>query len=285
MELKYEYYKEHIKKLGFDINIEDYPLLKESVKYYSEHEDINGLEHYMKQCQNCAGYALQIPICIFSGSKYTFEEQVLRITELYPFVRLLSDTKLRENEYIVKFRAGKTGHHFIKIDENGKATEKKECNLPRDFQGWGTLKNDPEAVFAVIKQDYRSDEIKKLPQCNKDMFLNEDAYYQIEEDGFKDIRKKEAKKPVTFKDKLKEAYCNRSSSFSYQNKNYYLKTDKNDPELIYICNDNEVLGELCTDGNNFVIELNNEKKNKILGFEPSTPVEIKQNKDDNCIEL
>lgn len=285
MKLKYEYYKEHIKELGFDIDIEDYPKLKEAVEYYSEHEDINGLEHYMKQCQNCAGYALQIPICIFSGCKYTFEEQVLRIMELYPFVRLLSDTKLRENEYIVKFRSGKTGHHFIRIDENEKATEKNECNLPREFHGWGTLENDSEAVFAVVKQDYRSDEIKNLPQCNRDMFLNEDAYYEIEENGYKGIRKKEAKKPITFKERLQDTYNNKINSFSYQNKNYYLKTDKNDPEIIYICNENEVLGELYSDGSNFIIELKNEKKNQIFGFEPSKPVNIRQNKEDNCLNL
>ena len=277
--------KKYLKDLGFDLDTDGYEKTKKVVEECAKTDDINSIENYMKQCQNCAGYALQIPICIFSGCKYTFEEQVLRITELFPFVRLLSDTNLKENEYIVKFRSGKTGHHFIRIDENGKATEKNECNLPRDFQGWGTLENDPEAVFAVIKQDYRSDEIKNLPQCNRDMFLDEDAYYEIEADGYKDIRKREAKKPITFKEKLQEAYNNRNNSFSYQNKEYYLKTDKNDPEIIYICNDTEVLGELCTDGNNFILELNNEKKNQIFCFEPSKPIEIKQNKEENSMEL
>lgn len=73
--------------------------------------------------------------------------------------------------------------------KNGNASDKHECNLPRNFQGWGTLEHDPEAVFAVVKQEYRSEAMKNLPQCNKDMFLDEDAYYKIEEDGYKDIRK------------------------------------------------------------------------------------------------
>lgn len=234
MSLEYASLKEHIKKLGFDIDIESYAQLKEAVEYYNKNKDINGLEHYMKQIQNCGGYALQIPICIFSGVNYTFEEQVLRIIELYPFVRLLSDTELKEEEYVVIFRSGKTGHHFIRIDKNGNTTDKHECNLPGDFQGWGTLEHDPEAIFAVVKQEYRSEAIKNLPQCNRDMFLNEDAYYKIEEDGYKDIRKKKATKPITFRDVLQDAYNNRTSSFTYQGKTFYLKVDKNDSEVIYI---------------------------------------------------
>ena len=53
------------------------------------------------------------------------------------------------------------------------------------------------------------------------MFLDEDAYYQIEEDGYIDISKKKANKPTTFKDKLQNAYSNRTSSFTYQGKIFY----------------------------------------------------------------
>lgn len=280
MSLEYENLKEYIKKLGFDIDIEAYTQLKEAIEYYNKNKDINGLEHYMKQIQNCGGYALQIPICIFSGSNYTFEEQVLRIIELYPFVRLLSDTELKEEEYVVIFRSGKTGHHFIRIDENGNATDKHEFNLPGNFQGWGTLEHDPEAVFAVVKQEYRSEAIKNLPQCNKDMFLDEDVYYKIEENGYKDIRRREATKPITFIDVLQDSYNNKTSSFTYQGKTFYLKVNKNDSEMIYLCDDTEILGEFCTDGNEFVIELNDKKKNKIFGYEPSKPLEIKYSKGD-----
>ena len=103
-----------------------------------------------------------------------------------------------------------------------------------NFKGWGSLERDPEAVFAVIKQDYRSEAIKNLPQCNRDMFLNEDAYYKIEEDGYKDIIKKKAIKPITFEDALQNAYNNETSSFPYQGTTFYLKVNKNDPELIYM---------------------------------------------------
>lgn len=280
MSFEYEALKEHIKKLGFDIDIEAYEKLKRFVEVTSKDGDINGLEHYMKQVQNCGGYALQIPICIFSGDDYTFEEKVLRITELYPFVRLLSDTELKQDEYAVVFRAGKTGHHFIQVDENGKATEKCESDLPRNFQGWRRLEDSPEAVFAVVKQEYRDKSMRDLPQCNRDMFLDEEAYYMIEDSGFKSILKKKADKPITFNEKLQDAYNNKSSTFTYQGKTFYLKINKNDPELIYICDDNEILGELCTDGKEFVIELNDTKKNKIFGYEPSKPLEIKYEDED-----
>ena len=41
----------------------------------------------------------------------------------------------------------------------------------------------------------------------------------------------------------------------------------------YICNDDEILGELCTDGEEFIVELND--KNKIFGYKPNKPLELK----------
>jgi hypothetical protein len=55
MGLEYEQFKKYIQKLGFDIDIEVYAQLKEAVKYYAEKNDINGVEHYMKDIQNCGG--------------------------------------------------------------------------------------------------------------------------------------------------------------------------------------------------------------------------------------
>ena len=274
--------KKHIRDLGFDIDPEN-KYVKELIESCVPKNDIKSLEHYMKQCQNCGGYALQLPICIFSGDKYSFEEKVLRIMELYPFVRLLSDTELKDNEYIVEFRAQGMGHHFIKIDQNGEAKEKDGCGLPREFKKWDNLEDAPEAVFAVLKQEYRTKEMKDLPQCNKDMFLNLDAY-EVEDEYGTYIDTKKAKKPMTFNDKLEEAYNNKKSSFIYNNKMYYLKINKDDPELIYICNEREILGEVCVDGKDFLIELNEEKKNEVFGFEPSIPIRIKEGCNENLDE-
>ena len=272
---KYEKSKNYIHNLGFDIDVESYPKLKEVIQDCSNKNDLNGLEYWFKQLQNCGGYALQIPACVFSGNNYTFEEQVLRIQELYPFTRLLADTELKENEYIVKYRAGETGHHFIRIDDKGIATEKNECNLPEKFNGWRkTLEDKPEAVFAVVKQEYRDEETKKLPQCNRDMYLDEDAYYKVEEDGYVDIIKKEAQKPKTFTELLKENYINQNQSFKYNNKTFNFKINKDEPDIIYICDDTQVLGQFYSDGADFDIELNEEKKNYIYGFQPTNPLSI-----------
>ena len=265
----YEKCKKYIEELGFDINIDDYPKLVEDVEFFSDRDDINGLKDYMKQLQNCGGYALQIPICIFSESNYTFEEKVLRILELYPFVRLLSDTELKENEYLVAFRAGKTGHHFIRIDN---MTEKKECNLPGKFEGWGNLEDSPEAIFAVIKQECRDEHIKELPQCNRSMFLSQEAFYKIEDDGYVDIIKKDACKPKTFEDLIQENYKNKKQSFIYNNKNFSFKISQNDPEIIYVCDAKEIVGHFYTDGTDFDIEIDETKHNSIFGFQPSKSI-------------
>ena len=82
--------------------------------YFLDKQDLNGLIHYISQLQNCGGYALEIPTCIWPVKEYTFEEKVLRILELYPFVRLLSTGEIKDNEYVVLYRAKEGGHHFYK---------------------------------------------------------------------------------------------------------------------------------------------------------------------------
>ena len=72
--------------------------------------------------------------------------------------------------------------------------------------------------------------------------------------------------PSTFEIKLQESYNNRKSSFTYNNKTFYLKHKKGE-DLIYICDENKVLGVTCTDGETFIIEIEEENKNEIYGFE------------------
>lgn len=80
--------------------------------------------------------------------------------------------------------------------------------------------------------------------------------------------------PATFERRLQEAYNNRKSSFTYNNKTFYLKHKKGE-ELIYICNENKVLGMTCTDGETFIIEIEEENKNEIYGFEATVENLIK----------
>jgi len=163
MDNNYNSLKQHLQKLGFDINIEFYKELKDMVNHCTKNNDIEGLVEYFKNLQNCGGYALQLPINIYSptlDNNFSFEERVLRILQLYPFVRLLGNTTLREEEYIVLYRAENVGfgHHFVKI-VNNKATQKNNHGLPFDFSEWDDIwESKSEAVFAVRKQEYRTAE-------------------------------------------------------------------------------------------------------------------------------
>ncbi len=82
--------------------------------------------------------------------------------------------------------------------------------------------------------------------------------------------------PSTFEIKLKESYNNRKSSFTYNNKTFYLKHKKGE-ELIYICDENKVLGMTYTDGETFIIEIEEENKNEIYGFEVAVESLTKNN--------
>lgn len=113
------------------------------------------------------------------------------------------------------------------------------------------------------------------------MFLDQDAFYITDKNGYEDIIKKESKRPITFSDKVQKSYENKKTSFVYNNKTFYLKINKEEPELIYICDESEVLGEFYTDGTGeFIIELDPNKKNKIFGFKPSKPIRINLEKND-----
>lgn len=275
MNSRYEEFKKILIDKGFDIDIESYDRLKEFVKKYSEKNDILGLISFISSYQNCGGYALQIPICIFSNTKLTFEEDVLRILELYPFVRLLGDSQLADDEYIVEYRAGKRGHHFIRVDENGVATEKHESELPQLFAGWGTLKNDEEAVFAVKKQEARTEEMKQLPQCNVDMFLNDNIYYINLEEGTRQLVKRKANKPVTFEDVLKSAYNENNKSFLYLDRTFELINNEIDAEVLNICFNKEIFGKAFLDNDDLIIELDDQKKKMLFGYQPTKPITIK----------
>ena len=124
--------KKYLENMGFNIDL-DYNIWQESLDYFCERNDLDGLVKYMAQIQNCGGYTLNVPICIWPVKNYTFEEKVLRIMELYPFVRLLSTSTLTEIEYIVKYRAGENGHHFIKIENNEEIIE-KDAPSPLTFE-------------------------------------------------------------------------------------------------------------------------------------------------------
>lgn len=274
MNNKYNSLKQHLQKIGFDINIEFYKELKDMVNHCTKNNDIEGLVEYFKNLQNCGGYALQLPINIYSptlDNNFSFEERVLRILQLYPFVRLLGNTTLREKEYIVLYRAENVGfgHHFVKI-VNNKATQKNNHGLPFDFSEWDDIwESKSEAVFAVRKQEYRTEEEKELPQCTNDFRLDEEFIYLMDENNNRSLYTTKAKKPKSFSSIVKETIKSKKSSFIHRGKKYYLKLKKDNTKIIYICNEKGIIGQIDSD-DTIQIDLN-----KIYCFQPQIPISIK----------
>lgn len=210
------------------------------------------VDYYFNDCINCGGYALKIDTCIFPGEE-DFEKRVSGILESFPFVRLLGDTKLQDDEYLVLYRsAGNKGHHFVRIEDDGTVVEKWENKAPQNFKDWKDAENSPEAVFAVKKE-------------------HEMEYF--EEKGSIYIPTPTSK---NFEETVWQAMQNRQNTFEYHNHSYTLKKDNE--ETIYICSNNEIIAEMITDGENYEIEIKPEKEAYVSNTESKTPIVIKDGK-------
>ena len=186
---------------------------------------------------NCGGYALELDTCIFNYSR-NFEKAVSELLKKIPFIRLLGDKKLEDNEYIVvwKVREG-GGHHFIKILEDGTIVEKDGAGPVKKFSSWiESLKGCPEAVFAV-KKDH-------------DMNLQKEKDYSIGIGG---------NEGLNFEETAQEAVKKKSNEFEYHNHLYYFKTD--DVGKKYICSNNRIIANIFLENNQCLVDvLKNEQK-------------------------
>ena len=274
----YESFKQKLRDYGFDIDIESYDNLKTIVSQYAKNNDFDGLLEFLNQLQNCGGYALQLPIKIYNAFNYSFEERVLRILELYPFVRLLGDTQLKEEEYIVLYRAEDTGfgHHFVKI-YNNKASQKNSDGVPMNFTEWGKdWENEQEAVFAVLKQEFRTREDKELPQCNYDLFLDDELLYLTDENNEVELYRGECAKPKSFSDRIEETINCQKNTFIYRDKSYVFKIESDNPRLIYIFDENgSLIGQFDIADINHTIKAD---LNTIYGFQPKKTIIIERRK-------
>lgn len=193
--------------------------------------------YFFNQRINCGGYALRIDQCIFPTYQSNINESISTILERFPFVRLLGNTKLQEDEYLVIYRApeGKnTGHHFIRVDSDGMVREKDGNGEPRIFNGWNeSLKDAKETLFAVKKEHKMFD---------YDYITNYD-----------DI------KGLDFEGSFEQAIRNRQNSFSYHNQKYFLK--KTSQEDIVVINE---AGDIVADGlqvnNEFTVEVREDER-------------------------
>lgn len=209
-------------------------------------------QYHFNHAINCGGYALKIDTCVFPN-KGDFETKVSSILESFPFVRLLGDTRLQKDEYLVLYRAGKKGgHHFIRIEDDGTVMEKDGADPIQKFRDWKTLKDAPEAVFAV----------KKEHEMN--WFKTKGSIVVPTETS------------KNFEETVWTAIQNRQNSFEYHNHSYSLK--KAGEETIYICSGDEIVAEMMTDGEEYDIEIREGKKAFISNTQPKNPIVIKDGK-------
>ena len=189
---------------------------------------------------NCGGYALEIDSCIFPREN-DFERNVSSILELFPFVRLLGDTDLKDDEYLVLYRCSgelEEGHHFIKRTEDGSFSEKCGGNAPQRFEDWHkTFRNSPEAAFAV-KKDH-------------DMgFFSKQRTIMLPIAGAKN-----------FEESVVQAIKNKQNTFEYHNHMYQLK--KTSEGIIYVCSNEKIVAQVLIDDKDWDIEIEEEYRRYI----------------------
>ena len=117
---------------------------------------------------------------------------------------------------------------------------------------WKTLKDAPEAVFAVKKE-------------------HEMDYFKLR--GSIIIPTKDAK---NFEKTVWSAMQNRQNTFEYHNHTYSLK--KAGEETVYICSGDEIVAEMMTDGEEYDIEIRKGKRAFISNTQPKNPIVIKDGK-------
>lgn len=203
--------------------------LSERNKYRETYGDINALTiRELNDRLNCGGYALQIDGCIYPNSD-KFSNYISALLERFPFVRLLGDEPLKDDEYLVFYRFSdyeenggiNDGHHFIRVDDDGLVVEKNNNEVPQIFSDWEDyFKDSPEAVFAVKKEHNA---------------LFDESEEQL---GFSYW----LKKGLDFNGSVSKAIKGEKNQFSYHCHNYRLK--KSEEGLIVVVDDK---GEIVAD--------------------------------------
>lgn len=193
--------------------------------------------YFFKDRINCGGYALKIDSCVFPTYQSNINQSISTFLERFPFIRLLGDTKLKEDEYLVIYRApeGKnTGHHFIRVDSDGTVREKDGNGEPRIFNGWSESLQDAKEVLFAVKKEHK--------MFGYDYKINHDDIQGLDFEGC-----------------FGQAIRNRQNTFLYHNQKYFLKrTSEGD---IVVINEN---GEIVADGlevnNEYIVEIRDEKR-------------------------
>lgn len=186
---------------------------------------------------NCGGYALKIDQCVFPTYQSNINQSISTLLERFPFVRLLGDTKLQEDEYLVIYRApeGKnTGHHFIRVDSDGTVREKDGNGEPRIFNGWSeSLQDAKEALFAVKKEH---------KMFGYDYRINHDNIAGLDFEGC-----------------FGQAIRNRQNTFSYHNQKYFLKKTS-EGDIVVVNKEGDIVADGFEANNESIVEVRADKR-------------------------
>ena len=144
---------------------------------------------------NCGGYALKVDTWINPPYCDGFDGKLAGLLSKFPFVRLLQDGKVAEDEYLVLYRTkGEMAHHFARVENDGVVREKDGEAPPQVFNGWNEYVDGAcEAEFAVKKDhemfDYdfmainTGDKNLIIPQEVKEYVSTPRSRYPIIENG------------------------------------------------------------------------------------------------------
>lgn len=212
---------------------------EEDIHIRLENEIEKQVEYYFNQAINCGGYALKIDQPVFPTYQENFSQSVSTILNKFPFVRLLGDTLLEDDEYLVIYKAPKgknTGHHFIRVDDDATVREKDGNGEPRIFENWGNLEDSPEAIFAVKKEHK--------------MFGYENEEVNKENNG------------LDFEESVTKAIKEKNNSFSYHNHEFFLKKSKED-EIFVTDIDGKIVAEVIVGENECLVEVHESEKSYV----------------------
>lgn len=213
------------------------------------------VEFFFNRGMNCGGYALRVNTCIFGGAykkrdaMECLDRNVTSLLEKFPFIRLLGDTDLGDDEYIVIYRTNSDGgHHFVRIDSDGIIRDKNECYSPRVIEDltdekkvWGRyLKDCPSAIFAV--------------NVNHD--IHSERYSYVLGDG------------LSFEKVTLENMGLGNSSYDYHNHNYTIADDEEGNRYVY--SNGERVATIMSDESGTIVVEEEEKREYISNTRSST---------------
>lgn len=238
--------KEYITKLVTGEFFKDEEQLKERLEEEAE--------KWFDQRINCGGYALELDTCVFNHC-HDFEKAVSELLKKVPFIRLLGDKKLGDDEYLVIWKVHEGGgHHFVKVQEDGTIIEKDGCDSIKMFSGWGrSLEGCPEAVFAVKKEH--------------------NMYLQQDENNFVCI---DGKVGLNFEETARQAIQMQSNSFEYHNHSYYFKKD--DEGNVYICSEGRIIADAFIEQGECLVDIAEREKRYVSNTQPPELLRIKDGK-------